>query len=87
MFPRFRQAAPAAYGIQRPGIGLREQGWEPLDVQMGLGVESLDREGRIIPLESQAFYMINAYVPNAQDSPERRAYRTKWNGECSRFTF
>ncbi|MCI9258247.1 hypothetical protein [Acutalibacter sp.] len=56
-------------------------------MQMGLGVESLDREGRIIPLESQAFYMINAYVPNAQDSPERRAYRTKWNGECSRFTF
>lgn len=30
---------------------------------MGLGVESLDREGRIIPLEYQAFYMINAYSP------------------------
>ena len=38
---------------------------EPLDVQMGLGVESLDREGRIITLEYQAFYIINAYVPNA----------------------
>ncbi len=52
---------------------------EPLDVRMGLGQESLDREGRIITLEYQAFYIINAYVPNAQDSPERRAYRGRWD--------
>lgn len=52
---------------------------EPLDVQMGLGKESLDREGRIITLEYQTFYIVNAYVPNSQDSPERRAYRRRWD--------
>ena len=52
---------------------------EPLDVRTGLGQESLDREGRIVTLEYKAFYIINAYVPNAQDSPERRAYRSRWD--------
>lgn len=52
---------------------------EPLDVRMGLGNESLDREGRAITLEYEAFYIINAYSPNAQSGPERRAYRARWD--------
>lgn len=34
---------------------------EPLDVRMGLGNESLDREGRAITLEYEAFYIIDHY--------------------------
>lgn len=55
---------------------------EPLDVRMGLGNESLDREGRLITLEYQTFYLINAYSPKAQDSPDRRAFRARWDGRC-----
>ncbi len=53
---------------------------EPLDVRMGLGNESLDREGRIITLEYQSFYLINAYSPNSQENPERRDFRARWDG-------
>lgn len=52
---------------------------EPLNVRMGLGNESLDREGRLITLEYQSFYLINAYSPNSQESPERRAFRARWD--------
>ena len=52
---------------------------EPLNVRMGLGNESLDREGRLITLEYQSFYLINAYSPNSQENPERRAFRARWD--------
>lgn len=52
---------------------------EPLKVMTGLGRETLDREGRIITLEYQAFYLINAYFPNSQDSLERRDFRARWD--------
>lgn len=52
---------------------------EPLSVDMGLGNESLDREGRIVTLEYETFYIINAYTPNAQDGPDRRAFRARWD--------
>lgn len=48
---------------------------EPLDVKMGLGNESLDREGRIITLEYQSFYLINAYCSNSR---EHRAFLARW---------
>ncbi len=52
---------------------------EPLDVRMGLGKESLDREGRIITLEYETVFIINAYSPNSQESPDRRAFRARWD--------
>lgn len=52
---------------------------EPLDVRMGLGKESLDREGRIITLEYESVYIVNAYSPNSQESPDRRAFRARWD--------
>lgn len=52
---------------------------EPLDVDMGLGNESLEREGRVVTLEYEFFYVINAYSPNAQEGPDRRAFRARWD--------
>lgn len=52
---------------------------EPLDVRMGLGIESLDREGRIITLEYESVFIVNAYSPNSQESPDRRAFRARWD--------
>ena len=54
---------------------------EPVKAMTGLGNERLDREGRIITLDYQAFYLINAYFPNANalDGPDRRSFRARWD--------
>lgn len=38
----------------------------------------LDNEGRIVCLEFEEFYIINNYVPNAQDGLARIDYRLEW---------
>ncbi len=54
---------------------------EPLAVQYGIGVEEHDHEGRAITLEFPAFYLVNVYVPNAQDGLARIAYRLRWEAD------
>ena len=39
---------------------------EPLEVSYGIGVEEHDKEGRVITLEYDRFYLVNVYTPNAQ---------------------
>ncbi len=51
---------------------------EPLAVSYGLGLEEHDREGRVITLEFEAFYLVNVYTPNAQDKLARLDYRLAW---------
>ena len=52
---------------------------EPLSVRRGLGIPELDLEGRLLTLEYPSFFLINAYFPNSQDGPHRRAYRSAWD--------
>lgn len=52
---------------------------EPLSVRRGLGVPELDLEGRLLTLEFPSFFLLNAYLPNSQDGPHRRAYRSAWD--------
>lgn len=47
---------------------------EPLSVAYGLDGEFSD-EGRVITLEYEDIYLVNAYVPNAQDGLKRLDYR------------
>ena len=47
---------------------------EPLSVVYGIDGEYND-EGRVITLEFDKFYFVNAYVPNAQDGLKRIDYR------------
>ena len=51
---------------------------KPLGVSYGLGIEEHDKEGRVITLEYEKFYLVNAYVPNSQDELKRLDYRMKW---------
>ena len=51
---------------------------KPLGVSYGLGIEDHDKEGRVITLEYEKFYLVNAYVPNSQDELKRLDYRMKW---------
>jgi exodeoxyribonuclease-3 len=56
---------------------------EPLSVQYNFG-EHTD-EGRGIILEYPAFYLVNVYVPNAQNELKRIDYRMKWEDDFRGF--
>ena len=51
---------------------------EPLSVFYGIGMEEHDKEGRVITLEFDKFYMITVYTPNSQDGLARLSYRMEW---------
>ena len=54
---------------------------QPLSVTNGIGVDEHDREGRVITLEMEHFYLITVYVPNSQDELKRLDYRMKWEDD------
>ena len=51
---------------------------EPLSVKYGIGSKEHDDEGRTITAEYDDFFLVNAYVPNAQPELKRIDFRTKW---------
>ena len=51
---------------------------KPLHVQYGLGEKINDREGRVITLEYESFFLVNVYTPNAQRDLARLDYRLTW---------
>ena len=52
---------------------------EPLSVTLGIGVEELDNEGRVVTLEYDNFYIVTCYTPNAQRELARLDHRMKWD--------
>ncbi|MDR3073495.1 MAG: exodeoxyribonuclease III [Deltaproteobacteria bacterium] len=52
---------------------------KPLRASCGMGIPEHDREGRIITLEYEPFYLVNVYTPNAQDQLARLEYRMVWD--------
>lgn len=52
---------------------------EPLGVTFGLGMEEHDREGRVITVEMENFYLVTVYTPNSQDGLRRLDYRMAWD--------
>ncbi|MFL0270032.1 exodeoxyribonuclease III [Candidatus Clostridium radicumherbarum] len=51
---------------------------KPLNVSYGLNIEEHDKEGRVITLEFQDFYMITVYTPNSKEKLARLDYRMTW---------
>lgn len=51
---------------------------EPLSVANGIGIEEHDKEGRVITLEFEDFYMVTVYTPNSQNELARLDYRMEW---------
>lgn len=50
----------------------------PLSVRMGMGIEDLDTEGRLITLEYPEFFFLTCYTPNAQRELVRIDHRMRW---------
>ena len=51
---------------------------KPISIHYGIGIEEHDKEGRVITLEFEKFYMITVYTPNSQEKLARLDYRMKW---------
>ena len=51
---------------------------EPISVSYGIGIEEHDKEGRVITLEFEDFYMVTVYTPNSQNELARLPYRMQW---------
>ena len=51
---------------------------EPVNIKYGIGIEEHDKEGRVITLEFEKFYMVNCYTPNSKRELERLDYRMIW---------
>lgn len=53
----------------------------PINVTYGLDIEEHDKEGRVITLEFDNFYLINVYTPNSQTKLARLEYRMSWEDD------
>ena len=58
---------------------------EPLSVTYGLGIEEHDKEGRVITLEYEEFYIVTIYTPNVKRELERLEYRMIWEDEIRKY--
>ncbi len=58
---------------------------KPIKVTYGIGIEEHDKEGRIITLEFENFYLVNNYTPNSKRELERLEYRQIWEDEIRNY--
>lgn len=58
---------------------------EPLKVSYGIGIEEHNKEGRVITLEFDKFYMVNCYTPNSGRELARLEYRMTWEDEFKKY--
>ena len=58
---------------------------KPIDVTYGMGIEAHDKEGRVITLEFDKFYLVNCYTPNSKRELERLDYRQIWEDDFRKY--
>ena len=58
---------------------------KPISVSKGIGIEEYDKEGRVLTLEYNEFYLVNVYTPNSKRELERLEYRVVWENEFRKY--
>jgi len=58
---------------------------EPISVKYGIGIEEHDKEGRVITLEFDNFFIVDIYTPNSKRELERLDYRQVWEDEIRKY--
>ena len=58
---------------------------KPISVSKGIGIEEHDKEGRVLTLEYNEFYLVNVYSPNSKRELERLDYRVIWENEFRKY--
>ncbi|MCB5936059.1 exodeoxyribonuclease III [Caldibacillus thermoamylovorans] len=59
--------------------------YKPLTVSYGFSPEESEREGRIITLEYENFYLVNVYTPNSQRDLARLEFRLEWEDKLKKY--
>lgn len=54
---------------------------KPLSHRYGIGIGEHDKEGRVITLEFEDFYMVTVYTPNSKSELLRLDYRMTWEDD------
>src|SRR3989338_3230594 len=52
---------------------------KPLAVRKDMDIEEHDREGRVITLEFEDYFLLNVYTPNSGSELKRLSYRQRWD--------
>ncbi len=52
---------------------------KPISVTYDMGIEEHDKEGRVIAVEFEDFYLITVYTPNSGQELARLDYRKEWD--------
>ena len=58
---------------------------EPISVMYGIEKKEHDKEGRVITLEFEEFYLVNCYTPNSGRELARLEYRMEWEEEFKKY--
>jgi exodeoxyribonuclease-3 len=58
---------------------------EPISVTYGLNIEEHDKEGRLITLQFDDFYLVNVYTPNSKKELLRLDYRMQWEDDFRKY--
>lgn len=58
---------------------------KPISCINGIGIEEHDKEGRVITLEFEKFFLVNIYTPNSKRELERLSYRQIWEDEIRKY--
>ncbi len=51
----------------------------------GIDIERHDKEGRVLTLEFDDFYLVNVYTPNSQAELTRLEYRMDWENDFRKY--
>lgn len=57
----------------------------PKSVSIGLGIDDLDLEGRVITVELEDIYVVTVYTPNASSELKRLPFRMEWDVAFAEF--
>ncbi|WP_128426872.1 exodeoxyribonuclease III [Gudongella oleilytica] len=58
---------------------------KPISDSYGIGIEEHDKEGRVITLEYEDFFLVNVYTPNSKTDLERLDYRMVWEDDFRKY--
>jgi exodeoxyribonuclease-3 len=71
-------SAAVKKGYSGTGVITREV---PIAITEGIGIEEHDQEGRTQTVEFKDYFLVNVYVPNAQNELRRLDYRQRWDAD------
>ena len=58
---------------------------KPMTVSYGIDCDEFDHEGRVVTVEFEDFYLVNAYIPNAGRGLPRLPFKLDYNEKFSEF--